>query len=637
MSTKRNIKYIYILFFFINSIPFGEGDQQLMLSLYQQQQQLQQQQQPGGGGGGGATTTTTNTGGIAQPNLQNLQQHPQLQQLYQLQQQQQQQSNNNNNTNQVQLQLPQMSNPYFSQQLQQQQQQTNPSPQQPIQNNKQASPPLNPAVSSNNNNNITSPTTTTTTTTTTTPAPPKSKKGSKKNAANVTPTTTTTTTTTTNTSTINTPATPKPIATTTQPDFGSRKESSPPLSNFDSDSDDDDSYKKNRSRQNQNLASRNYRQRKKEYIRDIEEKLAVLALENDKLKKENVSLKKGGGVEIMKPDPAFITMMMEAKQIIIQLDVAIKKNDERSLIYLLQLFHISIEKRHAIVEKEVEKMVHPYTQAKLAAMGYVPSLENPMISSISGPSSDNWWSRYMTAAAITDEQAKAIKELRANHWKADIELRNERENEILEFTRKLESLKKNFVKQRTLMEDTHSALSSILTPKQEAMLLVRVHASSRYDFANMEMLKNVWGSVVSKDAAFPPPPPHFPQSLLNQYNPNAPSPQLQAQQQLQQVQPLQQIQHQHQQHQHQQQQQQQLLQQANFLPISNVYNNNNDLNGLQQQQQQSPQLGHNGLSYNASSLLSLPLLSSPQHISQQQQHQHQNGITPPYNLDLGLP
>ncbi|KAM9975380.1 hypothetical protein ACTFIW_010408 [Dictyostelium discoideum] len=402
-------------------------------------------------------------------------------------------------------------------------------------------------------------------------------------------------------------------------------------------SDTERENKKNRNRVNQNLASRNYRQRKKEYIKEIEEKLAVLALENDQLKKENINLKKGGGVEIMKPDPAFITMMMEAKQIIIQLDVAIKKNDERSLIYLLQLFHLSIEKRHTIVEREVEKMVHPYTQAKLAAMGYVPSLENPMISSISGPSSDGWWTMYISEAQITEEQAKAIKQLRSNHWKADIELRNEREkldrsikefylnrvmvfptnerlnksfatnlslsdgpnptspnsssvtqstlvrpspgltllnnlneennnnnnsgsgsssnnnttnnsltptpnqnnnisniavngtisvvnelgfspingnidiSEILEFTRKLEALKKNFVKQRTLMEDTHSALSSILTPKQEAMLLVRVHSSTRYDFANMEMLKNVWGSVIAKDTTSYPQPPTFSQ------------------------------------------------------------------------------------------------------------------------------
>ncbi|KAN0027817.1 hypothetical protein ACTFIV_009641 [Dictyostelium citrinum] len=413
-----------------------------------------------------------------------------------------------------------------------------------------------------------------------------------------------------------------------------------PSSSYNGDGSDEGSdtereNKKNRNRVNQNLASRNYRQRKKEYIKEIEEKLAVLALENDQLKKENINLKKGGGVEIMKPDPAFITMMMEAKQIIIQLDVAIKKNDERSLIYLLQLFHLSIEKRHTIVEREVEKMVHPYTQAKLAAMGYVPSLENPMISSISGPSSDGWWTMYISEAQITEEQAKAIKQLRSNHWKADIELRNEREkldrsikefylnrvmvfptnerlnksfatnlslsdgpnptspnsssvtqsalvrpspgltllnnlneennntnnnnntitttgstttttatinqnnnlsniaingtisvvnelgfspingnidiSEILEFTRKLEALKKNFVKQRTLMEDTHSALSSILTPKQEAMLLVRVHSSTRYDFANMEMLKNVWGSVIAKDTTSYPQPPTFSQ------------------------------------------------------------------------------------------------------------------------------
>ncbi|KAN0015809.1 hypothetical protein ACTFIU_005756 [Dictyostelium citrinum] len=462
-----------------------------------------------------------------------------------------------------------------------------------------------------------------------------------------------------------------------------------PSSSYNGDGSDEGSdtereNKKNRNRVNQNLASRNYRQRKKEYIKEIEEKLAVLALENDQLKKENINLKKGGGVEIMKPDPAFITMMMEAKQIIIQLDVAIKKNDERSLIYLLQLFHLSIEKRHTIVEREVEKMVHPYTQAKLAAMGYVPSLENPMISSISGPSSDGWWTMYISEAQITEEQAKAIKQLRSNHWKADIELRNEREkldrsikefylnrvmvfptnerlnksfatnlslsdgpnptspnsssvtqsalvrpspgltllnnlneennntsnsnnnnntitttgsnslttttttatinqnnnlsniaingtisvvnelgfspingnidiSEILEFTRKLEALKKNFVKQRTLMEDTHSALSSILTPKQEAMLLVRVHSSTRYDFANMEMLKNVWGSVIAKDTTSYPQPPTFSQQTQHLQ---------QAQLQIQ-----------------NQSKQQQLLQQQQLQ--NNSFNNNSNNNNVQ--------------------------------------------------------
>ncbi|KYQ89448.1 putative basic-leucine zipper transcription factor [Tieghemostelium lacteum] len=59
---------------------------------------------------------------------------------------------------------------------------------------------------------------------------------------------------------------------------------------------DDDSHltdkQKSRRRASQNLASRNYRQRKKQYMSEIESKLEVIVLENEKLKQELYQAKK---------------------------------------------------------------------------------------------------------------------------------------------------------------------------------------------------------------------------------------------------------------------------------------------------------------------------------------------------------
>ncbi|KYR02069.1 putative basic-leucine zipper transcription factor [Tieghemostelium lacteum] len=315
------------------------------------------------------------------------------------------------------------------------------------------------------------------------------------------------------------------------------------------DDEEDDMKKKNSNRVNQNLASRNYRQRRKDYIKEIENKMAALTFENHQLKKENESLKETGGVEIMRPEPELVSMVMEGKQIIVQLSYALKKNDERTLIYLLHLFHCAIAKRYSIIEREVEKIVHPYTQGKLAAMGYVPKTDKWwFLNCIAGPGSDGWISLYKKEAEINEEQSQQLDTLRNQHYKLDQSLVAEREqldkdikrffytkilvlpnnpleigdipchpyggdlqtlqpilnqpldiSQLLEFARKLESLKRNFIQHRNIMLDTISSLSSILTPQQEAMLLVRIHYYTGYDIGHMELLKEVWTNIVSQN------------------------------------------------------------------------------------------------------------------------------------------
>jgi len=301
-------------------------------------------------------------------------------------------------------------------------------------------------------------------------------------------------------------------------------------------------------RANQNIASRNYRQRKKEYLSSLEAKIAHLTLENEQLRRENASIKQTGGVEMMRTDPTVVTFIIELRHTITRLQHALKNGaDDETLGSLLQMFHLNLAKRHAGVEHEVEKILHPYTQAKLALLGYVPVMEHPVTSVFSAPESNGWWNRYAQEAKITEGQWNSLKLLREKHWQNDLETRKERRlldqfikdflqrniltmpsnehivkhlsdpfplspphsdsvigvgeadiAEIIEFTRKLEALKRNFVAQRTLIAQAHVQMNKILSPRQEAMLLVRMYDNTRYDTCNMEMLKNVWNSVGAK-------------------------------------------------------------------------------------------------------------------------------------------
>jgi len=283
-------------------------------------------------------------------------------------------------------------------------------------------------------------------------------------------------------------------------------------------------------RANQNLACRNYRRRKKEYVSELETKISSLEAELEQLRKENSSYKRGEAFESI--DPALMSMLAEMKQILEKLDDAVKNNaDDKSISYLLQLFFLAIEKRHTIANKEIDKLVNPLTQAKLATMGYVPAMENPIVSSISGPSGNEWWAVYAQEARMTEEQARSIRELRERHWKLDTELRVERNTldrsikdfflqnlklipnvkdpkhrfvsgsngggldmgEVIEFARQLNCLKKNFVSQRVLMIDVQTQLNKILTPRQHAILLLRINASRTFDWPrHVQTLRSAW-------------------------------------------------------------------------------------------------------------------------------------------------
>lgn len=89
-------------------------------------------------------------------------------------------------------------------------------------------------------------------------------------------------------------------------------------------------------------------------------------------------------------------------------------------------------------------------------------------------------------------------------------------SDIIELSRKLNALKKNFCTQRNLMLNAFARLGQLLTPRQQAMLLVRIRIQqhlccgtlfdssqdihTRFDGNNMELLKNVWQSVTNSES-----------------------------------------------------------------------------------------------------------------------------------------
>jgi len=261
-------------------------------------------------------------------------------------------------------------------------------------------------------------------------------------------------------------------------------------------------------------------------VQELETKVASLEMELEQLRKENTAYRRG---EADCMEPAMVTMLTELKQVLDRLGEAVKNNaDDRNLSYLLQLFFLAIEKKNSLSEKEIEKLVNPLTQAKLATMGYAPILENPIVSEMSGPSGNEFWISFIAEAQVTEEQARSIKELRDRHWKLDADLRQERRaldkvvkdfylhkmrvlptfekmpelaqqtstldmGEVIEFARQLNFLKKNFIAQRSLLLDVHSHLSKIFSPRQHAMMLIRINARRTLDWPrHAQTLKSAW-------------------------------------------------------------------------------------------------------------------------------------------------
>eukprot|EP01133_Synstelium_polycarpum_P010213 gene10213-11899_t len=255
----------------------------------------------------------------------------------------------------------------------------------------------------------------------------------------------------------------------------------------------DDSHltdkQKSRRRASQNLASRNYRQRKKVYINEIEDKLAGIVADNDRLKREltesrkivkrlmneNNILRAGGTVPSHKSDipgctgeetdeendpiemaPNPTEPQVDISVLIDRLEISTQNNGNTGATATqnndLQ-DHISntLKSKHNVYTDQIKQIVNPCTQAKLVLLEAADSQPAPAIcpnNNISaslmpesdmsldipsspsvyggGASNQQWWSGYVFEAGLNDLQVQRIKQLKQDSSTQNHKLKKER-------------------------------------------------------------------------------------------------------------------------------------------------------------------------------------------------------------------
>ncbi|EFA75737.1 putative basic-leucine zipper transcription factor [Heterostelium album PN500] len=155
-------------------------------------------------------------------------------------------------------------------------------------------------------------------------------------------------------------------------------DSSPAISSSTSSPRDDQPHSTRKPRSSQ--SSKEYRRKKKDHIAEVEQKVKELQLENERLARENNVMKTVTVSDIMKPDD-FHEILLEVQQLLVKLAETVINNEknERAVESLLQFSSFSSQLRSTVVEREIEKVIHPFTQGKLAVMGYKASVESSVI------------------------------------------------------------------------------------------------------------------------------------------------------------------------------------------------------------------------------------------------------------------
>lgn len=285
---------------------------------------------------------------------------------------------------------------------------------------------------------------------------------------------------------------------------------------------------KSKRRESQNRASRNYRQRKKAYIKEIEAQLDRLRVENEQLRSENVKNKRvidQFRTTSEKPAPLLRSYSSELQnedeeieKLVSELNMATfdEYTTSEELQTLLGNFHNHVSKRQQILQKEALQFVTPKMQERLVRLEGIPPNRVAI-------QMDQWLQDVSKFA--TEEQIAKLSDLRQRHHTQRAEIYNERsqinreikefyhekiaserlngpgnidQDSVLGLTSKLEELKKNLIRESDLNSESVNAFSSILTPRQEAIITIKHYSFYRDKISSIQMLNNVW-SVIAKE------------------------------------------------------------------------------------------------------------------------------------------
>eukprot|EP01112_Ceratiomyxa_fruticulosa_P007343 TRINITY_DN189_c0_g1_i1.p1 TRINITY_DN189_c0_g1~~TRINITY_DN189_c0_g1_i1.p1 ORF type:complete len:441 (-),score=89.96 TRINITY_DN189_c0_g1_i1:195-1517(-) len=193
--------------------------------------------------------------------------------------------------------------------------------------------------------------------------------------------------------------------------------------------------KKKIRRSNQNLASREYRKRKRERLEELEEMVKNLTQQVNDLTAENAKLKARDIGDLLLFD-AQHDSFVEITKIIddIRNTLAAGENNpnfnpsdttelDTSLLCMLQLFWFSIEKKQSFLVTEIDKMVNPALQAKLAVLGYSPSAQSTSLSRIF---SMRWFEDFKKEMNLSPELLEQIAKIDEKNKAEEVRMFEER-------------------------------------------------------------------------------------------------------------------------------------------------------------------------------------------------------------------
>lgn len=283
--------------------------------------------------------------------------------------------------------------------------------------------------------------------------------------------------------------------------------------------DSNNGLQKSKRRESQNRASRNYRQRKKAYIKEIEQKLNELQMENEQLKEENEKNQQTlQQIRDLKPAPLLRSFSSELQDNEQEIEKILKKLDilasdpsssDDEIRVLLRQFHECTSKRESILKEDTLQLIQPEVQEKLVKIDRMTSSKevegiDQLLYSIINETTKEQQSKlislyheYMNKrSAIWNERIEINQDIKTFYQE---KIESERiDSSNLEKTsydtlgEKLQNLKNNLLRENELNTDTSKEFSKILTPYQEAIITVKHYKIYGENSTATQILHNLW-------------------------------------------------------------------------------------------------------------------------------------------------
>jgi len=231
---------------------------------------------------------------------------------------------------------------------------------------------------------------------------------------------------------------------------------------------------------------------------------------------ENNNLKKFDSVGL---SPDFRNVDTEIQRLVEQLAGKVaEKASEQELASVISFLHQAQVTRNQLAIKGAEQLISPHIQANIVILEH--SAEDTAEFSVKAKHC-TYWNEYFHQIGITDKQIEQLTSIKEQHFKKLQEIYEERENlnkeikkfykeklldcngrfnpietdasSILKLSTKLEQLRSNLNKEHTAMSQSY--YSQIMTPFQEAMVMLKQFANHKNHANNIQLLSSIWEAI----------------------------------------------------------------------------------------------------------------------------------------------